>query len=52
MVQRYRANGPQQYIKILKEATIKAIKSRILKAKKLIVKEAEAKLKILVKEDI
>ena len=48
----HKANRPQQYIKILKEATIKAIRLRILKAKELIVKEAEAKLKILVKKDI
>ena len=47
-----KANRPQQYIKILKEATIEAIKSRILRAKELIVKGAKAKLKISVKEDI
>ena len=47
-----KANRPQQYIRILKEATIKAIKLRILKAKELIVKGAEAKLKILIKEDV
>ena len=47
-----RANRPQQYIKILKEATIKAIKLRTLKAKELIVKGVKAKPKILVKEDI
>ena len=52
MVQRYRVNGPQQYIKILKEIIIEAIKLRILKAKKLIIKGAEAKLKILAEEDI
>ena len=51
MVQR-RANGPQQYIKILKEATIEAIKLRILKAKKLIIKGVKAKPKILAEEDI
>ena len=51
MVQ-YRANGTQQYIRILKEATIKALKSRILRAKKLIIKEAEAKPKILAEKDI
>ena len=51
MVQR-KANGPQQYIKILKEATIKAIKLRISKVKKLIVKGIKAKLKILTEEDI
>ena len=48
----HRANRPQQYIKILKEATIKAIKLRILKVKELIVKGAKAELKILVEEDI
>ena len=47
-----RANGPQRYIKILKEATIKAMKLRTLRAKELIVKGIEAKLKILVKKDI
>ena len=47
-----RANGPQQYIKILKEATIEAIKLRISKAKELIVKEIEAKPKILIEKDI
>ena len=36
MVQRYRANRPQQYIKILKEVTIKAIRSRTLRVKELI----------------
>ena len=52
MVQRCRANRPQQYIKTLKETTIKAIKLRILKVKELVVKGAEAKPKILVEEDI
>ena len=47
-----RANGPQRYIKTLKEATIKATKLRILRAKEPIVKRVEAKLKILVKKDI
>ena len=51
MVQR-RANGPQQYTKTLKEATIEAIKLRILRAKELIVKRAKAKPKILTEEDI
>ena len=51
MVQ-YKANRPQRYIKILKEVTIKAIKSKILKAEKPIVKGVKAKLRILVKEDI
>ena len=47
-----RANGPQQYIKILKEATIKATRLRILRAKKPIVKGVKAKPKILIEEDI
>ena len=48
----HRANGPQWYIKILKEATMEAIKLRILRAKELTVKEIKAKLKILAEEDI
>jgi hypothetical protein len=36
----------------LKEVTIKAIKLRILRAKELIVKGAEAKLRILAEEDV
>ena len=51
MVQ-YRANGPQQYIKTPKETTIEAIRLRILRATKLIVKGAKAKPKISVEEDI
>ena len=51
MVQ-YRANRPQQYIKTLKETTIKATRLRILRAKELIVKGAKAKPKISVKEDV
>ena len=47
-----RANRPQQYIRILKEATIKATKSRTLRAKKLTIKGVQAKLKILTEEDI
>ena len=47
-----RANGPQWYIRILKEATIEAIKLRILKAKEPIIKKIKAKLKILAEEDI
>ena len=39
-------------MRILKEATIEATKLRILRAKELIVKGAEAKLKISAKEDI
>ena len=48
----HRANRPQQYIKTLKEVTMEATKLRILRAKELIVKEAEAKPKILIKEDV
>ena len=48
----HRANRLQWYIKILKEATIEAIKLRILRAKELIVKGVEVKLKILTEEDI
>ena len=48
----YKANRLQQYIKTLKEATIEAIKLRILKAKEPIVKGAKTKLKILTEEDI
>ena len=47
-----KANRPQQYIKILKEATIEAIKLRILRVKKPTVKGIKAKLKILTEEDI
>ena len=47
-----KANKPQRYIKTLKEATIKAIKLGILRAKELIVKGAKAKPKILIEEDI
>ena len=52
IVQRYRANRPQQYKRILKEITMEAIRLRILKVKELIVKGVKAKPKILVKEDI
>ena len=51
MVQR-RANRLQQYIRILKKATIKAIKLKISKAKELIIKGVKAKPKILVEEDV
>ena len=47
-----KANKPQQYIRILKEATIEATKLRILRAKKLAVKGVKAKPKILIEEDI
>ena len=47
-----RANGPQQYIKILKEATIKATRSKTLRVIELIIKKVKAKLKILAEEDV
>ena len=47
-----RANGPQQYIKTPKEATMEAIKSRILRVKELIIKKVKAKPKILAEEDV
>ena len=47
-----KANGPQQYIRILKEAIMEATKSRILRAKELIIKGVKAKPKILAEEDI
>ena len=52
MVWRYRANGPQQYIKILKEAAMEATKSKTLRAKELIVKGVQAKPKISAEKDI
>ena len=52
IVWRRRANRPQQYIKILMETAIEAIRLKILKVKKPTVKGTEAKLRILVKEDI
>ena len=52
MVQRRRANGPQQYTKILKEVTIEAIRLRTLRVKELTVKGVQAKLKNLAEEDI
>ena len=48
----HRANRPQQYIKILKEATMEVLRLRISGILKLIIKGAEAKLKILAEEDI
>ena len=48
----YRANRPQQHIRVLKEVTIKATKLKTLGATELIIKRVEAKPKILVKEDI
>ena len=47
-----KTNRPQWYAKILKKVTIKAIRLRALRAKELIIKEIQAKLKILVEEDI
>ena len=47
-----RANGPQRYIRIPKEVTIKAIRLRTLRAKEPIVKGVEAKPKILTEKDI
>ena len=47
-----RANGPQRYIRILKEVIIEVMKLRILKAEELIIKGAKAKPKISVEEDI
>ena len=47
-----RANRPQQYIKTLKEATIKTIRLRISRAKKPVIKGVKAKPKILTEEDI
>ena len=47
-----KANGLQRYIKILKEATIEALRLRILGILELIIKKTEAKPKILVEEDI
>ena len=47
-----KANRLQQYIKTLKEVTIKTIKLRILRAEELIIKEIKAKPKILIKEDV
>ena len=47
-----RANRLQQYIKILKEVTIEAIRLRTLRVKKPTVKGVKAKLKISAEEDI
>ena len=47
-----RANRPQWYIRILKEATMEAIKLRTLRVKELIIKGVKAKPKILTEEDI
>ena len=48
----HKANRLQQYTKILKEATMEAIKLRTLRIKELIVKEVKAKPKILIEENI
>ena len=48
----YKANRPQQYIRTLKEAIMEAIRSKTLRVKKPTVKEAKAKPRILVEEDI
>ena len=48
----YKVNGPQWYIKILKEATMEALRLRILEILELIIKGVKAKPKILVKKDI
>ena len=47
-----RANRPQWYIKILKEATIEALRLRILGISELIIKGVKAKLRILAEEDV
>ena len=47
-----RANKPQRYIKILKEATMEAIRLKTLRAKEPIIKGVEAKPRILAEEDI
>ena len=47
-----KANGPQQYKRIPKKATMEAMKLRISRAKKPTVKGVKAKLKILAEEDI
>ena len=47
-----KANRPQRYIKTPKEATIKALRLRILGISELIVKGVEAKPKFLAEEDI
>ena len=47
-----RANRPQRYIKILKEATMKATRLKIFRVTKPTVKKTEAKPRILIKKDI
>ena len=51
MVQR-KANRSQQNIKILKETAIKAKRLKILRTTKPAIQRVEAKLRILVEEDI
>ena len=52
IVQRYRANRPQQYIKTLKEVTIEATRLKTLRVKELIIRKTKTKLKILAEKDI
>ena len=47
-----RANRPQWYTRILKEATMEALRLRILEILKPTVKKTEVKLRILVEEDV
>ena len=47
-----KANRPQQYMGKPKEITIKAIKSKILRAKEPTIKGVKAKLKILAEKNI
>ena len=47
-----KANRPQRYIRILKEATIKTIRLRISRAKESVIKGVKAKPKFLAEEDI
>ena len=48
----YKVNRPQRYIKIPKEATIKATRLRTLRVIKPAIKKVKVKLKILTEEDI
>ena len=47
-----RANRFQQYIKMPKKVTMEVMRLRTLKVKKPIIKGVQAKLKILIEEDI
>ena len=51
MVQ-YRANRPQQYIKIPKKVIMEAIRLKTLRVKEPTVKKVKAELRILIEEDI